>query len=351
MSCADLKWNELISIISKLEGSVLSEDEIQDLSYQDRCKLLSKNPVLVARHFQFRVEMFFKEITLDGPLGKTKYYVTRVEFQVRGSLHIHSFLWIVNAPILSEKTTESYTECLDQMISVELLDEDSEPTLFELVKNYRLHRHCKTCQKYRNAKYRFDFGRFFTERTIVAKPLSDSLTENEKAKTMLLRGTILKKVKAYIDRELNPVKDNFYDKLSDDFEHVGSINCILNQLGISGEDYYNALSISDDNNFQVHLKRLPNSCLVNNYFRTRFLAWKENLDIQPVFNHYKAVTCMCAYLSKTEDECSHALNQAFNEAMALKLTNYDQMKSISRAYSTKREWSVQEAVYHIMPEL
>ena len=45
LSCADLRWNELISIISKLEGSVLSEDEIQDLPHQDRCKLLDKNPV------------------------------------------------------------------------------------------------------------------------------------------------------------------------------------------------------------------------------------------------------------------------------------------------------------------
>ena len=90
------------------------------------------------------------------------------------------------------------------------------------------------------------------------------------------------------------------------------------------------------NDFQVHLKRFPNSCFVNNYFRTGLLAWEANLDIQPVFNHYKAVMYMCAYLSKTEDEYSHAMNQAFNEAMASKLTNYDQMKSIAQAYSMKR---------------
>ena len=122
-------------------------------------------------------------------------------------------------------------------------------------------------------------------------------------------------------------------------------------MGIPEEGYYNALSISDDNDFQVDLKQLPNSCFVNNYFRTGLLAWKAKLDIQPVFNPYKAVTYMCAYLSKTVDQCSHAMNQAFNEAMTSKLTNYDQMKSIAQAYSMKRECSVQEAVYHIMPEL
>ena len=66
----------------------------------------------------------------------------------------------------------------------------------------------------------------------------DSLTEHKKAETMLV--SILNKVKAYIDSELNPVKPKFCDKSRDDFEHVGSINCILNQLGISEEDYYNA---------------------------------------------------------------------------------------------------------------
>ena len=133
-------------------------------------------------------------------------------------------MWIVNAPILSEKTIESYTEWLDQIISAELPDEDS--TLFELAKNYQLHRHSKTCQKYRNRKCRFIFDSFFTESTIVAKLLSDSLTEHEKADIMLVRSAILNKVKAYIDSELNPVKHNFHDKSRDYFEHVGSINLL-----------------------------------------------------------------------------------------------------------------------------
>ena len=53
---------------------------------------------------------------------------------------------------------------------------------------------------------------------------------------------------------------------------------------------YNALSISSDNDFQTHLKRQPNECLINNYFAEGLQAWKANIDIQPVFNHYKAVT-------------------------------------------------------------
>ena len=60
---------------------------------------------------------------------------------------------------------------------------------------------------------------------------------------------------------------------------------------------------------------------------------------------------MCAYFSKSEDETSEAMKQAAKEAFNTNKTNIEQMRSISRSYQTKRECSVQEAVYLIMPEL
>ena len=45
------------------------------------------------------------------------------------------------------------------------------------------------------------------------------------------------------------------------------------------------------------------------------------------------------------------MNETFKESMALNRTNYNQLKPFARAYSMKRECSVQEAVYHIIPEL
>ena len=72
LSCADLRWNELVSIISKLNGLNLSEGDIKNLDYFKRCEILNNNPVLLARHFQYRVEVFFKEILINGPLGKVK---------------------------------------------------------------------------------------------------------------------------------------------------------------------------------------------------------------------------------------------------------------------------------------
>ena len=146
-------------------------------------------------------------------------------------------------------------------------------------------------------------------------------------------------------------KKNFWDSSASNYCELPDIKSILQNIGLSEEEYYSALSMSTDNDFQIHLRRPPNSCFINNYFEDGLMAWEANLDIQPVINHYKAVTYMCAYFSKSEDETSQAMKQAAKEAASANKDKFDVMKSIARAYATRRECSVQEAVYHVMPEL
>lgn len=74
------------------------------MTYQERYDTLNKNPVLVVRHFQYRVEIIFKIITLDSLMGKTNCYGIRIEFQVRGSPLVQSFTWVLNAPKLTSST-------------------------------------------------------------------------------------------------------------------------------------------------------------------------------------------------------------------------------------------------------
>lgn len=96
-------WNELIHIISFLSEINISADEINKLTYQERFKILNSYPILVAPHFQDRVELFLKEIVLDVPLEKTKYDAIRVEFQSRRSPSIHSFAWVLNCTIFDKR--------------------------------------------------------------------------------------------------------------------------------------------------------------------------------------------------------------------------------------------------------
>ena len=103
-------------------------------------------------------------------------------------------------------------------------------------------------------------------------------------------------MKNYIDHELNQSNKNFLESAKEYYEELKSIDEILASLEISKHDYEEALSISDRNDFQIHYKWPPNSCFVHNYFCDGLMVWKANMDIQPVFNHYKAVAYMCAYL-------------------------------------------------------
>ena len=109
---------------------------------------------------------------------------------------------------------------------------------------------------------------------------------------------MLRKVKNYIDDNSNPAKVNVVDPAKDDFTQPLAIQEILNDLEIFKDDYYKTLPISKDEDLELHLKRQPNSCFVNNYFDVGLKAWQANIDIQSVFNEHKPVTYMCQYFLK-----------------------------------------------------
>ena len=130
----------------------------------------------------------------------------------------------------------------------------------------------------------------------------------------------MKKVKNYNDNELNSSHKNVLDKTKNDYVELKSIVEILSFLEISLKDYEEALSISDDSDFQIHYKRAANSCFVNNYFCDELMVWEASRDIQPVFNHYKAVEYICPYFSKSESEFSVAMKQVAPDAFEKELS-------------------------------
>ena len=260
LSCADLRWDEFPEIISKLNGKDVSSEEISSMSYFEKCELLNSNPVLLARHFQYRVESFFKEIVLNGPLGKVIYYVIRVEFQTRGSPHC--LLWKKNMPTLSIETLAEYEKFVDSIVSANIPQENTE--LRDLVTKFQVHHHSKTCKKYAGKECRFGYGQLFSKRTIIAKPLSEQLLPFDKAEILAKQKSILDKVKDFIDTDLNPKKRNFLNPNKENYHPIAmDIEDILESLGITLIDYEEALSISTDpNDYQIHLKRCPMSCCI-----------------------------------------------------------------------------------------
>ena len=133
------------------------------------------------------------------------------------------------------------------------------------------------------------------------------------------------------------------DPTKDNFTHLLSVKEIFDDLEISEDDYYRGLSVSKDEQIELHLKRKPNSSFVNSYFDVGLKALQANMDIQHVFNDYKVATYttyMCQYFSKTEDQCSQAEKKAVIEN---NMHHRDIMKAIPKAYLSKLYFSRIEA--------
>ena len=89
---------------------------------------------------------------------------------------------------------EEYVAFIDQFIHAFLAEKKKEkPELHELVQLYQLHRHSKTCRKYKNEACRFKFGNFFSKETLVAETLPESMPEEIKLLVLSKRKEILLK--------------------------------------------------------------------------------------------------------------------------------------------------------------
>ena len=60
LSCAPLRRNEMTEIISKLNTLNLIDDDFKNISYQENRDTSYTYPVVAVKHFQYRVEAFFK---------------------------------------------------------------------------------------------------------------------------------------------------------------------------------------------------------------------------------------------------------------------------------------------------
>ena len=69
-------------------------------NWEDKCRLIQSDPVTCARHFDYQVCKCLNNFLLTdtAPLGKISDWFYRVEYQQRGSPHIHTLIWLEDAP-------------------------------------------------------------------------------------------------------------------------------------------------------------------------------------------------------------------------------------------------------------
>ncbi|XP_074542437.1 uncharacterized protein LOC141802702 isoform X2 [Halichoeres trimaculatus] len=323
-SAAEMRWKEVITIIKTQQGEQVNFDE---LDWSSKCDILRSNPVTTMRLFDKRVEALFRDVILSPaqPIGEVADYFWRLEFQHRGSPHIHSLIWVKGAPVFEEDSDQKVCEFVSKYITAELPDQNTQPELYKKVTEVQMHsrNHSKTCVKYLGANCRFGFPKQPTPNTMVLRPEGCNDPEKEAAATTKL--TALKRL------------------LNEPANCSLSFEQILARCELTVDEYKQCLHLTARST-EVILKRGPQDCWVNNYNPSLLEAWDANMDIQFILNPYSCVAYICSYISKAEHGLSEYLKTVLQNSSQENVNESDEMKQIMQAYSKKREVSAQECV-------
>jgi hypothetical protein len=124
-SCADTKSVELLQTLYYQEhGRHATEDELESLSFKQRCELVISDPVLVAKYYYTRMEGLFDHIIVNTDvLGEVTDRAHVEEAQKRGTPHRHSLLWVKDSPIFDKDDPSKDGACeefIDEYITTDL---------------------------------------------------------------------------------------------------------------------------------------------------------------------------------------------------------------------------------------
>lgn len=59
LSAADMKWPDMIKTIARQYGVMYTDEQVNNLSFEEKSSWLRRNPITAARHFQYRLNVFF----------------------------------------------------------------------------------------------------------------------------------------------------------------------------------------------------------------------------------------------------------------------------------------------------
>lgn len=155
LSAADMSWPELFRIISQCNtGQSLSDAEINSMTYEQKASMIRTDPVVAARHFDYRLQAFFKHMLKHASiLGKMQYFFYRIEFQMRGSPHCHVILWCSDGPDMNTASDDEILNFFNDKITGSLPDDDED--LLALVNRVQRHSHSVACKKNKTGSCRF----------------------------------------------------------------------------------------------------------------------------------------------------------------------------------------------------
>ncbi|KAE8277087.1 hypothetical protein D5F01_LYC25124 [Larimichthys crocea] len=354
-SAAEMRWPEVIEAVKAQQGEQV---DFSQLDWNAKCDILRSNPVTVMRLFEKRVDALMTDLILSPahPIGEVEDYFYRVEFQARGSPHIHLLVWIKDAPEFGDLQDDSVViKFIDQYITCQMPDPNADPELHKIVSEVQLHsrNHSKSCKK-GNVMCRFGFPKLPMDKTILTYPTpdddddddNDNNDQQQSAQKNRRKGKKGKRKSRALRLRQNEAKDKLQtlrNYISDPNVSFNNLSELLEKCNLTYEEYKKHVTNLTMSNVIV-LKRHPKECWVNGYNPDLLRAWNANMDIQFVLDEYSCLMYMMSYVSKPEHEMTEFLNDVIRDVKKTNVNEKDEMKQIMQAYAKHREVSAQEAV-------
>ena len=263
----------------------------------------------------------------SNPIGNVEDFFYRVEYQQRGSPHVHMMIWCKDSPAYGEDATEDVISFIDSHITCEKPSE-TDTVLTELVK-LQTHRHSHTCRKKSKKICRFGFPKPPMDQTCILEPFSPAECEISELSKHLSNWK-------RVNEKLNSLHDTDTNLLS--------FSDFLDSLPMSKDEYICAVRVSIKTT-TVFLRRKPCECRINSYNTDVLRAWRANVDLQYVLDVYACASYIAAYVTKSHRGMSELLRNAASEARKGNMEVRQQVRAIGNKFLNAVEISAQEAVY------
>ena len=323
LSANDLNWSELIIVLGKLVDDKDYTEAVKSngLTWETRSRLVQSDPVTCVRHFDHRVSKFIETIlkSPESPLGVLKDYFYRVEFQQRGSPHIHMLAWIEDAPKYQEDGEGEVLDFVDKVASCS----GDIPKHCETYLEYQKHRHSRTCRKGGKPICRFGIPFPPMRKTTIIKPY---------------------------DGEDRSVYEKHYARVQEYLTNIATdvtFDEFLSEVKLTEDDYIKAVQTSVKSE-KIFLKRKPVENRINPYMKDLLGIWKANHDIQFVLDAYACAMYIVSYINKSTRGMSQLMSEACKEARKGNKTLKESVRHIGNKFLNAVEVSAQEAAYLIL---
>ena len=394
-SAAEKNWFELgEQIFNTLTDdekiNLYKSDTFIGLSEPMKSKMIQDNFVLMCYHFDRRIKKILSFLRSEAHVlnsFRVKDFFMRIEFQQRGSPHVHMLLFLENkdgkspeevftdpkdlaqwldtiissdSPTDSKEYVNKFLPNFEKNTGMSILDLQEKASLFQE------HHHTFTCRKRSGKKCkairvrkeegygvgqkedgseiflpscRFGFPRYPIENTVILTPIMDNEEKTHSKNLLRIKKYLIRQ--NYLDTALKNPESRIqrFKKLS--FQQM------LSDLGLSKEEYLNALQIDIQGKQKVFHERSPKNLFVNSYNPELLMINSANMDFTFVSDQFACVAYILGYLTKDESQMSEALKNV-DQSVGRNKDIKKKMQYFESVFDKNRECSIQEAAWGLL---